>query len=514
MIYLTVPILVESSEQAVADISRAAELGAEMVELRIDYLCRYDGDVVRAVVGAAKKLGLAVLATCRANWEGGKFGQGEKSRAMMFKAAVRAGADYIDIELACRAEGEIKAAELAAEGDVRVILSSHDFEKRPADLAQRVAVMVERGADVAKVAYKAERICDCFDAIDIYRSESQAGRQAIALAMGEAGVMTRQLAKKLGGKLTFAALGEGLGSAAGQVTIEQMRSLYRWDAMGADTQVFGVIGDPVGHSLSPALHNAAFDATGYNGIYLPLLVEGTWEEFRNFMDGTRQRPWLGLRGLSVTIPHKENALRYVRENGGQLEPLAEKIGSVNTLLIDEAGKVSGFNTDYAGALGAVLDGAGLVKSDLKGMSAAIIGAGGVARALAAGLCDAGAEVTIYNRTVERAEKLAEDFGCKWAGVEGLANLEAKLIVNCTSLGMHPAVEGCAVPEGVLTKDMIVFDTVYNPVETRLLKLARSVGATVVDGVSMFVRQGAAQFEMFTGRPAPLEVMREIFDSRQ
>lgn len=519
MTYLTVPIKVVDIEDTRKAIARAVEAHAEMIELRLDYLKDADSDIVRQVVTIAKDTGLPVIATCRASWEGGEFFHGEKSRQMIFKAAVRAGADYVDIEARCREDGGVQPKELQPndlehkELQFKIIRSYHDFEGVPNDFAQQVAHVTGSFGDVGKVVVTANRISDCFCVLDLLHSQSIAGNEFIAMAMGDPGVMTRLLAKKLGALVAFASLAKGAESASGQVSVADMRELYRWDAIGANTSIYGIIGYPVGHSMSPAIHNHAFDVAGYDGLYVPLLIEPTRDEFIAFMDGVRERKWLSVRGLSVTIPHKANALEYVRNCGGHLEPLAAKIGAVNTLTIDKAGNVAGYNTDYAGALDAITGKLGINHSDLKGLPTAVVGAGGVARAIVAGLSDAGAAVTIYNRTESKAQALAMEFDCQWQGLKGLQSLDAKLVINCSSIGMYPEIEASPVPAERLKSDMVVFDTVYNPMETLLLRNAREVGATIVDGVSMFVNQAAAQFELFTGEKPPLDEMREIVERR-
>jgi len=308
--------------------------------------------------------------------------------------------------------------------------------------------------------------------------------------------------------LSFAGLEDGAKTADGQFSIREMKEVYRWDVINSETKVYGVIGYPVGHSLSPAVHNAGFNSIGFNGLYLPLEVSPEYAVFRDFLDGMIERKWLDFKGFSVTIPHKENALKYVQERGGYVEPLAAKLKAVNTLVFDEDGKPAGYNTDYAGALDAITSAIGAERVDLQGITAAVLGAGGVSRAVVGGLCDVGAQVTIYNRTVERARRLAEEFGCKYGSLNELGSMEVKLVVNATSMGMYPNVAESVLGAEQIRPGMIVMDTVYNPMETKLLRLAREAGAVVVDGVSMFINQAAAQFALFTQRVAPKEVMRE------
>jgi len=481
----------------------AISRGAELLELRLDYMTEPSAELVRRLVTAARRTARLIIATCRPTWEGGHFTGSEKERKLLLEEAVKVGVDYIDVELAGLADLDCEKL------NTKLIISSHDFKSIQADLLNLLDEINLYQPAVAKIAYTAQRISDSFAGLDILHNEASSGREALVLAMGEAGVITRLLAKKLGGFLTFAALEESAETAAGQVTIEEMKRLYRWDAINSETKIYGVIGCPVGHSMSPAIHNAAFDETGYNGLYLPLLVGASREEFYRFIDEVLRRKWLDIKGLSVTIPHKLNALNYLKDHAGRIEDLAHKIGAVNTLLFDDDGRISGFNTDYAGALETITQATGMQVSDMKGLTASIIGAGGVARAIAAGLTDAGVDVTIYNRTVEKAKTLAEEFGCKWYSLNDLKNLDSRLVINCSSIGMHPQEAATPIPKEYLRDRMVVFDTVYNPMETMLLRDAKAAGAKTIDGVSMFVNQAAIQFEMFTGAQPPTECMGEV-----
>ncbi|MBN1437119.1 MAG: shikimate dehydrogenase [Sedimentisphaerales bacterium] len=509
MTYLAIPIKVESAAVAQDLIAQAAQAGADIIELRLDYLTIPTADAVRQVVAEARQTGCKVLATCRADWEGGSFKGSEKGRNAILKQAVRAGADYVDIESACRADGEIQIESILGKTETKLIRSNHDFNELPGDWDKRLARLAQQQPDIAKIAYKANKITDCFAALDWLHSQQQQKHSAIAMAMGEAGTITRLLAKKLGAFLTFASLGDEQATAPGQVTAKDIRQLYRFDAVNAQTKLFGVVACPVGHSMSPAIHNAAFAETDFDGLYVPLLVAPHFSEFQGMIHAFCRRQWLHLRGLSVTIPHKENALRYLQTINGKIDSLAAKIGAVNTMIFSENGEVSGCNTDYPGALKAIMDGAKMGQGDFKGLPTAIFGAGGVARALVVGLTDLGANVTIYNRTAEKAEKLAAEFGCEAAPLEAIGDLDAKLIINCTSLGMTPNTNQCCVGAEAIKPGMIVFDTVYNPLQTQLLNYARAAGAVAIDGLTMFVNQAALQFELFTGQNAPTDIMRQV-----
>jgi 3-dehydroquinate dehydratase/shikimate dehydrogenase len=290
--------------------------------------------------------------------------------------------------------------------------------------------------------------------------------------------------------------------------MEKMKKLYRFDIINSKTELFGVIADPVGHSISPDVLNACFEAENLNKIYLPLWVAGGQREFNEFLDNITARPWLDFRGFSVTIPHKTSALEYARAKGEYIEPLAVKIGAVNTLTIGFNERITGYNSDYAGAMDALTGAMGIKRKQLHSKNAAVIGAGGAARAIIAGLVDVGAKVTIYNRTVSKAHSLASEFGCHSAGLEDIEKMDARIVINCTSIGMSPNTDTSPLPVKCLRKDMIVFDTVYNPLQTLLLKQAKQAGAQTVSGAEMFINQAAEQFKLFTHKDCPMETMRK------
>jgi shikimate dehydrogenase len=215
----------------------------------------------------------------------------------------------------------------------------------------------------------------------------------------------------------------------------------------------------------------------------------------------------------VTIPHKAHALDYVNHAGEFVEPLAENIGAVNTLKIGFGGIVSGYNTDYAGAMDALVGVLGIDRHELHSMKIAVVGAGGVARAVVAGLADVGAHVTVYNRTVSKAAALGDEFSCRHAGLDELGDMEAQVVINCTSIGMHPDVDDSPVPAECFREGMAVFDTVYNPLETKLLREAAAAGAKTVNGAEMFVRQAMAQYKIFIGAGADEGVIRDTVEKR-
>lgn len=534
MTRLAVSILVQSLEHGLCAAARAAELGAELVEFRLDH---FPGKVPQAPAQAmalVRRAPLPCIISCRPTWEGGHFAGDEAERLAIFDAVCQSSNPpaYIDIELAAYQRSSPWRRHVARWVDhpgsprpagTGLILSSHDFHGRPVDLYQRLeAIAATTECRAIKVVWQARSLRDNLEAFEII---SQRHKPTIALCMGEFGLLSRVLAKKFGALLTFAALDAGRETAPGQPTIEQLKSLYRWDHLNAQTHVYGVIGHPLGHSMSPAIHNAGFDHTGYNGVYFPLPIAPEYEPFKATVATLLAMPELHFRGASVTIPHKENLLRFVGECGGEIEPLAQRIGAANTLTVREDGSLYASNTDYAAALDAICEPLDIAREALRGRRVAVIGAGGAARAMVAGLAAYGATVVIYNRTLDKAAALAEQFNSAEAKVvpaplEKLCDSCCEVFINCTPIGMHPRVDNTPIPrfptahgKSSGTSRPVVFDTIYNPPVTRLLREAQAAGCVTISGVEMFVRQAAAQFEQWTHQPAPRALFRQVLRQR-
>jgi 3-dehydroquinate dehydratase / shikimate dehydrogenase len=495
--YLCVPIFVHTLEQARGDLAAAVAAGAEMIELRLDAM-----DDRRGWEELLLERPVPLIVTCRSQAEGGLYRGSEENRLNLLQAAAASGACYVDVELAA-------GREIAAES--LLILSSHDFAGRPRRLHNLLLEMDQIGCDVKKIAWTARSIRDNLEAFEILQRQS---KPTIALCMGQAGVISRILAKKFGAFLTFASLDEQSATADGQISIGQMKGLYRWDKINRKTKIHGVVAHPVGHSLSPAVHNAGFNAVGYDGLYVPLLVNPGYESFKAFMETFVPFEGLDLCGLSITLPHKENALRYLKEKGAEVEDLAAHIGAVNTIAIDRGGprpQLRGFNTDYAAILDSITTARRCERRDLAGMTVGVLGAGGTARTAVAALTGCKAKVIIFNRTLAKAKPLADEFAAGVLPLADAASSGCQILINATSVGMHPNIDKSPIggfpPQ--LGGELLVFDTIYNPMKTKLLREAEAAGAKVAGGVEMFVRQAAAQFTAWTGQAAPLEAMRSV-----
>ncbi|MGC9455321.1 MAG: type I 3-dehydroquinate dehydratase [Phycisphaerae bacterium] len=469
--------------------------GADGVELRLDALkTPPSNEALRGLIDAAG--GRTVIVTYRPRREGGQYDGDDETRLAVLARAAELGADYIDVEYDVPSRNWPEAS---------VIVSRHDFRRVPEDLGRMAADMESSSASIKKIAFMGAGPEDALRALDLLR----AGRKpTVALSMGESGALSRIAAGKFGAFCSYASATAGTEAAPGQLTVRDLRQTYRWDAVGPETRLFGVIGCPVGHSMSPAIHNAAFDATGYDGLYVPLRIEPGRENFFRFMDALLSRPWTDWRGLSVTIPHKEHALAYV--GAENCDELCARIGAVNTVTIDSGGVLRGDNTDYAAALDALCSAMGIEREELSGRSIAVLGAGGASRALVAALAYYGADVTVHNRTLGRAERLAGEFGAAAKPLDAADGTDAEILINCTPIGMHSHERAGESPLAKLPESVkVVFDTIYNPPETPLLTQARDAGCTCVSGLEMFVNQAVRQFEIWTGRQAPRDAMRDV-----
>lgn len=478
----------------------AKAAGADLAEVRVDLLD--DDERVRWAQLVTEKT-LPVVVTNRASWEGGKGVLDETERLSVLVEAEQLGAEYIDVELkAASVYRELRNATGAAR-NAKLILSHHNFERplSKEELARVQERMISEGADVSKIAMAATSALDnalVFDAL------LNATVPTVVLAMGEFGQVSRILAPKYGSFLTFASVGVGRESAPGQVVIEKLTDTYRFRSLTPETPVYGVIGNPVSHSMSPALHNAAMKEAGVDGVYVPLKVGQDIPAF------IRSMVSYGFAGFSVTIPGKVVAMDAM----DTIDSVANKIGAMNTVVKQADGQLKGYNTDWVAAISAIEDG---LKPDLLSEKRVVcIGAGGAARGLAFGALERGAShVLVVNRTVAKAQALATELGPARASAVSLDDFNESdaafdILMNTTSVGMHPSVDDTPVRSERLLHKPLVFDAVYNPLKTRLLREASAAGCTTVSGLEMFVRQAAEQFRFwFEGVEVPVKLMRQV-----
>jgi 3-dehydroquinate dehydratase / shikimate dehydrogenase len=463
-----------------------AEAGETFVEFRLDFLdqpCQ-GADAIRGFQEQFPDC--MVLATCRRHQNHGRFNGSIEEQMAVLERAVQAGAQAIDVE--------IETAEMAHDrlnqfrGRTEVIVSYHNYEATP-PLDTVVTRMLRVPADIYKLVTTARKPSDNVRVLTAAKALSK--QRLVVLAMGELGFPTRVLSPVFGGAFTYAAPMYAEGTAAGQVSARHLRHLYRVEKLGKSAKMYGVIADPIRHSISPAVHNRAFQARRVDAVYLPFLVAPVY--LRDFFTMAARLP---LSGFSVTIPHKQKIIRYL----DVVDPLARRIGAVNTVW-RKGGKWRGTNTDVAGVVGPLARHLRLTKS-----SVLIVGNGGAARGAAYALSDAGAKIVLVGRNADRVRSLAKVCGGEALCREQLNGRHFDAVVHATPLGMFPHVDECFF-NGNIPAD-VVFDMVYNPAETVLLRRAREQGRTVVPGLEMFIEQAARQYEIWTGDSAPRAVMQK------
>jgi 3-dehydroquinate dehydratase/shikimate dehydrogenase len=447
---------------------------ADVIELRLDTVA--DPDVAGALAGRSRP----VIVTCRAAWEGGAFRGSEDERLAILEAAFQQGADWVDLEFAAWTR-----APWGARGE-RLIVSHHDFAGVPADLADRHRAMAATGAAVVKLAVTAGRLSDCVPLLGLRVGAPQ---RQVLIGMGAAGLPTRLLPARFASAWSYA----GGGVAPGQVPAARMREEFRFGEVSAAAEIYGLVANPVGHSVSPAMHNAAHRALGRDALYIPL-------QAADAADVIAFGEAIGLTGASVTVPFKVDLVPYC-----ELSRAARRAGALNTLIRHD-GRWTGDNTDMDGLLAPLS-----ARLALPGARVIVLGAGGAARAAAAALVDAGAKVTVCARRSSAAAVVAAHAGCDSAPMPPAAG-SWDVLVNATSAGMHPHGDESPWPDATFD-GALVYDLVYNPRETRLLREARAAGCGTLDGLPMLVAQAERQFELWTGTPPPPGVMEAAADTR-
>lgn len=502
-------------KMVMAEIQAAARDGAGFIEVRLDYLAKAP-DFKRLLHHKP----CALLATVRRLEDGGRWNDSEEARQTLLRQAIAAGFDWVDLETDV-------ADRIPRYKNVRRIVSYHNMETTPPDLEKIHATLCQQDADVVKIAVRAHSPLDNLRVLALLRDSP---KPTVAIAMGDMGVVSRIVGRKLGSPFTYAAFNRERTLAPGLLTFNDLKGVYHYEQINSYTQIYGLLGDPVAHSLSPLIHNSAFRSLGINAVYIPFRIPKAdlplvLKEFDKFP----------VHGYSVTIPHKEAAAVLARHRDGPVE----RTQAANTLVRGGDGGFVAYNTDYQGALDSLLEhmtppaqaaggaSTGIVTESsflhatpampanlappatLAGRSVLLLGAGGVARAIAHALHDQQAQVTIANRTADRAQKLAGEVGCRFVEWSTRHSVIADIVVNCTSVGMHPKLDESPLHGSYLHAGLIVFDTVYNPESTLLIKEARARGCSVLTGVDMFVRQAALQFEYFTGKKPPLALMRSM-----
>jgi 3-dehydroquinate dehydratase/shikimate dehydrogenase len=461
-----------------------AEQDVKLVELRVDYI-RSRLNIKRLLEDRP----CPCIITCRREQDGGQWAGTEENRMTVLRTAIVEGADYVDLE-------EDIAGKIPRYGKTKRIVSYHNFRDTPEDLFDIHRRLSTMDADIVKIATLTHRPTDILRMLLLTQD---AEVPTVGICMGEIGTPTRILAGKFGAPFTYATFHHDRKLAPGQISYKDMREIYRYEELNADTEVYGVVADPVAQSMSPLVHNIGFGHLKLNKVFVPFRVPR--DELVDFL---RDCGELGVKGLTVDIPHKEDVLRHLAKADGTVRG----IGTANTLMI-EGREAVGYNSDHR----AFLDALDTVFHEtergmtLAGRTAMVLGAGGISKPIVYGLKRRDCEVVISSRTYERSLLLAEKFRCRTAQWYERSKVEPDILINATPVGTHPNVDESPMDAKYLRRGMIVVDTVTNPEQTLLIKEAREQNCRVVTGVEVFARQSAMQFEHFTGEKGPIELMK-------
>ncbi len=476
--------LIDRAETALKD--------TRFVEFRLDSLPKPLAAIPYLKQFLSEHKDVTAIATCRRKEFGGNFAKSLSEELDVLEKAVGAGCQMIDLEVESAEHTKPAQTAKLRNAGAALVISFHDFTRTRG--LEQVADRIEHfKPDYVKVVSTARSLADNLAILRLIEDRSLSS-QVVGIAMGEEGILSRVLGPRAGAAFTFASLGDGAETAPGQMTARTLLDLYRLEYLDQATRIFGVAGNPVAHSLSPLIHNTAFRRETVNAIMLPLKPRS----LDDLLTVVRELP---LAGVAVTMPFKQEVLPHL----ANMDPLTARIGACNTLRTGADGKLYGFNTDVAGVLRPLEK-----RLRLKGARVVVLGAGGAARAAVFGLVEQGAEVFVVNRTHEKAVALARQAKAKSLKHEVFVKQKFDVLVNSTPCGLKGNKQSLPIAENELNANL-VFDMVYNPVETPLLKLARSRGAAVISGVEMFVQQGARQFEIWTGKPAPENEMLRVLE---
>ena len=458
------------------------------IEFRLDYLKQPLLALPKIKSFLGSHTYVTAIGTCRRVNNGGKFKGSVAAQVDMLIKAGQAGCHLVDVEL--QSAQAMKVPDFnKIRAHAGLVLSFHDF-KHTRKLNDTFDQMKEYPADIFKVVTTATNLYDNVVMMRFLEEQSH-HHKMVGVCMGEQGIISRVLGVRAGSMFTFGSISPGEETAPGQVTVRALRDAYRIENVDAATRVYGVAGDPIEHSMSPVMMNAAFRRENLNSVYLALHAKS----LDDLVKCVREIP---MHGLSITMPYKQEIIEYL----DNCEPLCQKVGACNTVIRSAEGKLYGFNTDVAGVTRPLE-----ARLHLQGARVLVLGAGGAGRATVFGLRERGANVFILNRTPQTAQKLARESGAKSIKRDDLKKMEFDIIINATPVGMGG--NGKAILDEKEMNAKVAFDLVYNPIETRFLQMARAKGMAVISGIEMFVHQGARQFEIWTGKPAPINEMQQV-----
>jgi 3-dehydroquinate dehydratase/shikimate dehydrogenase len=498
---ICVPVCVRHSNELPAAMKRAAA-AADTIELRLDCLKENELDSVRQLLPEhLNQFDIPVILTLRSADQGGGASAECQDRQRFWASVEKVPENcLIDLELDLIQTLATERPNCKLPTDWSgVICSHHDFAGLPANLEKIYERMAATPARILKIAVQADDATDCLPIFHLLDRAQNEGRELIAIAMGQAGVATRILGPSRGSYLTYGSLDDESATAPGQLVAKDLRDVYRIDQIDQQTQIFGLMGRPLGHSMSPHIHNAAFRAAGMNAVYISFEV-GDAGQFllRMVRPDAREMDW-DLRGLSVTAPHKAAVIRSL----DWIEPAAREIGAVNTIVV-QGSELRGYNTDAFGFISPLREKFG----SLKGAHCAIVGAGGGARAALWALRNEAAQVELFVRDLTRAKSTAEQFDVHCQLLTGASFEGFDIVINATPLGTRGLQQDEApVTAAHLRNVRLAYDLVYNPLETRFLRAARAAGCETLSGIEMLLAQAAEQFKLWTGREPEVELMR-------
>jgi len=479
----------------------AAAAVCDLIEVRLDCLAPAElENGVSLITSLLEKSSCETILTFRPAEQGGRRQLNQETRRAFWSSAIFSDS-FFDVELDVAEDlNFIESLPPFPIDWSRTICSHHDFRSVPRNLDEIYDRLASTPARVLKIAVLAHDATDCISLFNLLERARTEGREMIAIAMGPAGIVTRILGPSRGAFLTYASLDGATATAPGQVSVRELREVYRLEEIDQQTKIFGLVGLPVSHSVSPHLHNAAFAAAGSNAVYLPFEVNDVKAFMKRMIHPkTRELDW-NVHGLSVTAPHKSAALDQL----DWIEPAAQEIGAVNTIVIEE-NELRGYNTDAQGFIKPLVQKFG----DIREARCAVIGAGGAASAALSALRQAGAKATLFARNGKAANLLAARFATTWMKLVSASFAGFDVVINATPLGSAGRFENeTAATAQQLRGARLAYDLVYNPVETRFLREAREAGCETLGGLEMLVAQATVQFRLWTGGPAPETVMYE------
>jgi len=484
---ICIPITADTIDKALVDLKKAEKL-TDLIELRIDFIKDINENKLEELLKNKMK---EVIVTCRPEFEGGNFIGSEEERILLLKKAIELNADYVDIEF--KTDENFIDNIIKNKKNSKIIISYHNFNETPSEdeLRNLYNKIKKLNSDLVKIVTFANSLNDNFRIFKLLKNKNN----LVSFCMSAKGQMSRILSPKFNSAIIFASLEKNKESAPGQIRIEEMKNEYNIDFINEDTKILGVIGEYAENSKSRYMHNTMFKEKGINFIYHPLKLEKN--ELEEFMNNFRKFDFVGA---AVTVPHKETIMQFL----DKLDKTAKDIGAVNTIVKDN-GALIGYNTDYYGAIEALKE-----NTQLENKKILIIGAGGAARAIVYGLKKEKAEITIINRTFEKAQKLAEEFNIKPDKLENMKELIKgnDIIINTTSVGMKSNIDESIIPKEHFSEGKILMDIVYTPIRTKLIEFAEKANCKTITGERMLIYQAMKQFKLWTKHEPDFKIMEK------